>query len=199
MNRDALIEHWKREENEPFQGWNFSHLEGRVFQENLPWDYVATARARVADARSILDMATGGGEVFSKLGPFQGSATAMEGYAPNVALAEKRLQPLGVKVVACGEAGPYPFADSSFDLVLNRHGGLWSPEVGRITRDGAYLVTEQVGGCLEEVQSACGAPKPWAENTLPFVSEKLSAQGFKILEGRTWTGKIHYQCVFHAS
>jgi Protein of unknown function (DUF3018) len=52
MNKVSLIELWEREENEPFQGWNFSHLEGRVLQENPPWDYVATAQARVADVHS---------------------------------------------------------------------------------------------------------------------------------------------------
>ena len=62
-----------------------------------PWNYVALPKTAVSKA-DILDVATGGGEVFSTLAPFPARATAVEGFEPNVAVARARLAPLGVPV-----------------------------------------------------------------------------------------------------
>jgi hypothetical protein len=128
----------------------------------------------------------------SSLGPFQGKVTALEGYAPNVPVARRRLAPVGIEVVACSDADPFPFADASFDLMLNRHGGLWNPEVGRVTKAGGYLVTQQVGPFMTELKAMFGARNPWEENTLDFVSAKLRTQGFETLEAQNWIGTNRY-------
>ena len=33
MNRNQLLETWKQEEQQPFIGWDFSHLDGRMFEQ----------------------------------------------------------------------------------------------------------------------------------------------------------------------
>lgn len=35
MNQEELIEIWRFEEQQPFIGWDFSHLEGRMLKNNL--------------------------------------------------------------------------------------------------------------------------------------------------------------------
>lgn len=32
MKTDKLIEAWKREEQQPFSGWDFSYLDGRMLE-----------------------------------------------------------------------------------------------------------------------------------------------------------------------
>ena len=200
MNRASLIAGWKKDEAAPFSGWDFSHHAGRVREEEPPWDYMALAREAMAQATAVLDMATGGGERFAQLAPFPGHARAMEGHGPNVFIAQARLEPLGVQVLACGESQPMPFADHEFDLVLNRHGGCWNPELGRVTRPGGHLLTQQVGpGNSADLMDAFAAqsswPADWPENSLAYVSSRLAEVGFEILLGKEWMGKIHYQDV----
>ncbi len=107
----------------PFEGWDFSSLAGRFIEAEPPWIYSELARVRVAAGYDILDVATGGGEVFSALGPFPGRAAAVEGYPPNLEIARRRLAPLGIEVFQANTRSGYPFEAESFDLVLNRHGG----------------------------------------------------------------------------
>ena len=42
-SRDALVDRWLREEQEPFSGWDFSHLHGRMDEGREPWSYVERA------------------------------------------------------------------------------------------------------------------------------------------------------------
>ena len=44
------------------------------------------------------------------------------------------------------EDKPLPFADNSFDLVLNRHDSYDINEVRRVLKPGGYFITQQVGG-----------------------------------------------------
>ncbi len=44
------------------------------------------------------------------------------------------------------ERGPLPFADSSFDLVLDRHETYDIAEIRRVLKPGGYFITQQVGG-----------------------------------------------------
>ena len=70
----------------------------------------------------LLDYDTGGGEFLLTLGhPYENTA-ATEGFPPNVALCRAPLTPLGIDLRECSDPACLPFADSSFDIVINRHG-----------------------------------------------------------------------------
>jgi hypothetical protein len=58
-------------------------------------------RKRLEGVTALLDLGTGGGEVFSQLAPFPLRTFAAEEYAPNAPVAARRLHPLGVQVVRC--------------------------------------------------------------------------------------------------
>ncbi len=110
----------------------------------LPWNYKARARELLAGARSVLDIGTGGGEVFSEiLEACEVLAIATEPWLPNVPVAARRLQPFGAHVVHANSLA-LPFAHKAFDLVLNRHEELDPAEVARALAPGGHVLTQQV-------------------------------------------------------
>ena len=121
MTSRTLLDQWTREAAAPFEGWDFAYLNGRMTAAEPDWDYLALARAAVSRSHDVLDVATGGGEILSTLGPFPGRVTASEGYVPNLAVARRRLAPLGITVVQANTASGMPFADATFDLVITDH------------------------------------------------------------------------------
>lgn len=138
---------WAQEEQSAeMHGWDFSHIRGRVVEAPLPWDYKQKVLDFLKPQSVILDMGTGGGEFLLSLRhPFlQTSVT--ESWQPNFELCEKKLAPLGITVRKTEEDKPLPFADNSFDLVLNRHDSYDVNEVRRVLKPGGYFITQQVGG-----------------------------------------------------
>ncbi len=130
----------------PFSGWDFSVIADRWKTTPPSWDYLATARERMARRTSILDQDTGGGELFSTLAPFPMDTWASENYPPNIPVAKARLEPLGVHIITNYTISNIPLPDSSLDLVLNRHGGYSEPELFRLIKPGGIFLTQQVGG-----------------------------------------------------
>lgn len=158
------------EYSRPFTGWDFSYLRGRrvELETPKPWSYENVAKSGALDAQSILDVDTGGGEVYAEIVADVGghhSWMASEAYLPNLAVARDRLSPLGVGTVA-GRGDALPFRNQSFDLLLNRHGYLAAPEVARVLRRNGELITQGVGaGTNRELHEVLGAPvgAPYAQ------------------------------------
>jgi len=46
-------------------GWDFSWLDGRATEQRPTWGYQRLLRKRLAQATSVLDLYTGGGEVLA--------------------------------------------------------------------------------------------------------------------------------------
>jgi SAM-dependent methyltransferase len=129
-----------------FTGWSFDDLKKRFPDGREPWDYVTKAADALPQARSAVDLDTGGGERFEEIVRRAGSGArlyATEEWHVNAPVAARRLTPLGVHVVrACGER--LPFEAGAFDLLLNRHGTLAPAEVNRVLAPGGLLLTQQV-------------------------------------------------------
>lgn len=83
----------------PFAGWNLDYLNTRVRECVLPWSYEDLARTGIAKASKVLDLNTGGGELLATL--LQGLRSvvvATESWPPNVPVARRLLEPLGVEL-----------------------------------------------------------------------------------------------------
>lgn len=130
----------------PLEGWDFAPIGHRWQRGGPSWDLPMLVRERFATSSSFLDLGTGGGEFLSSLAPLPPASFATEGYAPNVAVARRRLEPLGVRVLPIGSDLRIDLPDSSLDLVLSRHEAFDPVEVARVLRPGGVLLTQQVGG-----------------------------------------------------
>jgi SAM-dependent methyltransferase len=141
----------KEADQAPFEGWDFSYADryGGNPEEPTEWSYGAAVREYAQNARSVLDMGTGGGEFFASLHPLPGDSYATEAYPPNIPIAKRDLEPLGVTVVGIEdgvqEDFPLPFENRFFDLVINRHEAYDSREVYRVLDTGGVFITQQVG------------------------------------------------------
>src|SRR6266699_2315263 len=186
MNEQALFEFLIAEANHPFAGWDFSHIiaTGRMSEAPLTWSYTSRLLMPLREAQSLLDMDTGGGEFLSLLQPFPPLTCATEGYMPNVPVARKRLEPLGVRVYGVDDSHHLPFEDSQFDLIINRHGYYSPREVMRILKPGRQFITQQVGGSINaELNMQLGAENyPYAHWTLDFAVRELQEAGWRIVE-----------------
>ena len=129
-----------------FTGWDFNWLDGRLIQQDTPWDYPSLVKKHLKTASSLLDMGTGGGELLASLTPLPTDCHATESYPPNQAIAHNRLTPLGITVHPLQEGAPLPFEDARFDLVINRHNSYNPAEVLRVLKPGGRFITQQVGG-----------------------------------------------------
>ncbi len=185
----------------PFSGWDFSWLEGRRVEEGeTGWDYEERARKRVQTAASLLDLGTGGGERLSQLGPFPPRSFATEAYGPNVPIATRLLQPLGVTVVQThpgihDSRGPQPdgsfserrlpFPDDYFELVLAHSSAFCPAEVFRVLRPGGTLLTAQGAPSLSPtLAEVLEGPVPeWAKEGQGWdIDATLDAAGFETVE-----------------
>lgn len=187
MNKNELLKEWLNEEKlAHIHGWDFSHIEGRFESDCLPWDYESIVKNYLEADMKLLDIDTGGGEFLLSLGhPYRNTA-ATENYPPNVELCKMVLSPLGVDFKKADGNGGLPFADNSFDIVINRHGSFNAKEIYRVLKSGGHFITQQVGAenDRELVETLLGnIPRPFPEQYLSAVQQKFESAGFTILHG----------------
>ena len=184
MDRDHLYALWTQAQQQPIAGWDFSHLDGRMESDPLPWDYRAIVLSRLKPDSRLLDMGTGGGKFLLGLGHPHRLTSVTEGYAPNLALCLERLSPLGIEVKAVQEDKRLDFPAASFDLIINRHEDLSAPEVFRCLKPGGMFITQQVGGgnnhdLAKRLIPGCAPSFP--DHTLNANVRLLEAAGFEII------------------
>lgn len=150
----------------PVEGWDFSWFVGRGTEERPSWGYSRMLVKRVAQASSVVDLQTGGGEVFAEvlaqIPDRPEVLAATESYPPNVECARQSLQPFAVTVVDSADDADLPFTADSFDLVISRHPTvtLWE-EIARVLRPGGAYLSQQVGaGSVRELTDFMMGPQP---------------------------------------
>ncbi len=195
MDMNESVETWKREEQQPFSGWDFFHLDGRMLEEQPTWSYSSRAAELMRHASSVIDLGTGGGERFLKLRTdWPKKVVATENHPPNFRLATEHLSPFGAQVadVRLTVDGGMPFANEEFDLVLNRHSAFNPREVARILAPGGTFLTEQVHGSWYDLLAAFDARPQWPEATLEKYGPQLTAAGLTIVDTQEWSGHLSF-------
>lgn len=196
MKQTERLAQWRREEVQPFSGWDFSYLDGRMIEEAPPWDYLARAAELMQQANSVVDLDTGGGERFLTLRPhWPARVVVTEEYPPNFALVTERLAPLGVQVlnVRITDDDPLPFASGEFDLVLNRHAAFNAAEVARVLAPGGVFLTQQVHGLwASDLHAAFDVTPQWPNATPEQYVPRLQAAGLTVTDVRNWQGALRF-------
>jgi SAM-dependent methyltransferase len=127
-----------------FSGWSFEDMRVTPLEAPPAWDYVAVAREQIARGMRVIDLGTGGGEVYSRvIDGIDAEFLASEEWHVNAPVAHARLRPRGVAVVHASSERT-PWRDASFDVVLSRHEAIEPEDIARILRPGGVFVTQQV-------------------------------------------------------
>lgn len=184
---DALLEEGA---SVPLEGWDFSWFEGRASEDRPSWHYAERAAERAASSESVLDLETGGGEVFAFVLDSAGRrphvSAATEAFRPNVPVARSNLAPRGALVVAA-DSGALPFPRAAFALVLSRHpvATAWD-EVARVLRNGGTFLAQMVGpGSNRELTDFMMGVQPVGTSRSPSTAAReAAAAGLEVLELR---------------
>jgi SAM-dependent methyltransferase len=167
-------------------GWDTTPV-GRRWRRGVPpWNYRQLARRFLDRSRSVLDLGTGGGELLASLVPLPRIAWATEGYPPNLPVARRRLEPLGVRVLPIGGDQRIALPSGSVDLVLCRHEAFDANEVHRVLVPGGAFLTQQVGARnYEEINERFGVPPAPATNALRSLRDldtELTRAGLRVVD-----------------
>lgn len=195
MEQNGLVDRWADEERQPFTGWDFAHLKGRMSDAEPPWSYPVRAAALMRGSSSMVDIDTGGGERLLEMRKaWPGNVAATESYPPNFRLAAERLSPLGVTVVQVESTGVLlPFAGGAFDLVLNRHAGINVVETARILAPGGTFLTRQVHGMwAHDLMAVFGTKPQWPWATPAKFGPELESAGLKVVDIKEWEGRLTF-------
>lgn len=199
LSRAKLIQTWLQEERQPFIGWDFSHLDGRMTTGREHWSYLDRTAELLRRSSSVIDMDTGGGEKLLSLHEhWPARVAATEDYLPNFELAAKRLAPLGVRVVKApvSDTYPMPFGDGEFDLVLNRHAAFNPSEVARVLAKGGTFLTQQVHRMWAwDLLAAFDAKPQMPDVTAAMYVPMLEAVGLTIVSVEEWEGHLAFSDV----
>lgn len=122
------------------EGWDWSRSRTRM--GDLGWSYPDILRGYATDGRRVLDVGTGGGEIFSAVA--KRTDVALDVSLDMLAVARTRLP---CPVVAADQVA-MPFMDESIDVVAARHVGAEPTEVLRMLRPGGVFVTQHPGGSI---------------------------------------------------
>ncbi len=127
------------------RGWSFAYIEKRVSIPALPWNYQQIIIDNLKNDDMLLDIGTGDGEFAMSLKHDPSKIIVTEGYLPNYRLCQKKLFPLGIKVLMVNNVNALPFPNNYFDIVINRYDEYNLLEIARILKTGGLFITEQVG------------------------------------------------------
>lgn len=203
LSDEQWLASWRSEQKPQPEGWSFSDLETRMTETPVPWDIDLVYRTALADATSVLDMGTGGGEfLLTFANSLPRDTVATEGWAPNVLAARRNLQAVGVDVVEYSapdedvDSLPMPFPDDRFDLVLNRHESYSPRELARVIAPGGRFVTQQVGGDeAHEIGQWFGEHAELPHVNLAHCARELEEAGFDVTEAEEHVGKYLFNDV----
>jgi len=171
---DQLIDEAERA---PIDGWDFNWLKGRAIEERPRWRYFDRVAERAAALSSMLDIQAGAGGMIADLSTLPPLTVATEGYAPNVAVAARRLQPRSAHLIWTQEDRPaLPLASDTFELVTSRHPvETWWDEIARVLRPGGSFLSQQVGPhSLRELSEFLMGPLPPGSRRDPEIARRAA-------------------------
>jgi len=171
--------------------WGAGFLDGRHQPGTPSWRWPELAGPLLSDADSLLDMGTGEGGVLAGLRPLPALTVACEEWLATVPAGVATLRPLGVRVVVAAGSDDntaivrrrpgLPFADGSFDVVLNRHEAFDALDVHRITAPGGRFLTQQVGSDEERsVRALLGLDVQQLNWDLDVACRQLRSAGWHL-------------------
>jgi len=127
------------------EGWDFSRVrDGRA---PVLWKYVDVVRQYLKPTDRVLDIGTGGGEIFFSLAPYFGEGVGIDQNRAMIETAQRNLFASSIENISLMrmDGKDLQFNAEEFDVVLLRHLRVYVNEIVRVLRPGGYFITQMVG------------------------------------------------------
>lgn len=126
-------------------GWNFSRV--RMVRDPIAWHYDEVVRRYLRPEDRVLDVGTGGGELFLGLADAFNEGVGVDVQPSMVAVARRNLPAslsgrIRFELTARTELA---FEPESFDVVLNRHASTYPEAIVGVLRPGGWVVVQGLG------------------------------------------------------
>lgn len=133
------------QENGKLEGWDFSRINTNY--DPIPWNYSNIVRAYLRPTDRVLDIGTGGGEIFLSLAPYLSEGIGIDDSPTMIGTAKRNQSKLAVRNIEFIEmdASSLQFEASEFDVVLLRHLRVYVNEIVQVLQPGGYFITQMVG------------------------------------------------------
>ncbi|UJH69597.1 class I SAM-dependent methyltransferase [Ornithinimicrobium sp. INDO-MA30-4] len=200
-----MIEAWVRAHQQgQMVGWDFSRLGDRMQSNTPPWDFEGECAQALSAASQVLDMGTGGGERLMALldrtegGQVKPHITATEGWAPICRVLGRRSVHWAPRwwLMDPDVAARLPFADDTFDLIMNRHEAYDPAEVCRVLSPGGLFLTQQVDGRdAQELREWFGGETAYPDSVLEQHRARALGAGLVIDAADDWSGSMVFDDV----
>ncbi len=196
MNKTELYQYLLSEEKKGLIGWDFSYLDGRWENDELPWSYKNIILSYLEKDMKLLDIGTGGGEFLLTLNHPYLNTAVLESYPPNIKLCQDKLAPLGISVYPVEDTMiASSIKDNTFGIIIDRHEYFNVGEVKRLLQDNGIFITQQVGSENNKDLATYFDPNhqdQFPDATLEKVKEQLLASGFEILFMNEYQPKLRF-------
>src|SRR5512136_2465616 len=133
------------EANGELDGWNFSRV--RAGHDPVPWNYIDVVRQYIKPLDRVLDIGTGGGEIFFSLASYFGEGVGIDQNPAMIETARRNQSALLIDNISLliMDGSDLRFDADEFDVVLLRHLRVYVSEIVRVLRQGGYFITQMVG------------------------------------------------------
>ena len=127
------------------EGWDFSRV--RDGRDPVPWNYVDVVQQYLKPTDRVLDIGTGGGEIFLSLAPYFGRGVGIDMDPSMIKTAQRNQSTLSINNISLMRmnADDLQFNTEEFDVVLTRHLKAYASEIVRVLRPGGYFIMQAVG------------------------------------------------------
>jgi SAM-dependent methyltransferase len=131
--------------NGKLDGWNFSRV--RAGRDPVPWDYVDVVRQYIKPLDRVLDIGTGGGEIFFSLASYFGEGVGIDQNPAMIETARRNQSALSIENISLMrmDGSDLRFDADEFDVVLLRHLRVYVSEIVRVLHQGGYFIAQIVG------------------------------------------------------
>lgn len=126
-------------------GWDFSRV--RAGRDPVHWEYVDVVRQYLNPTDRVLDIGTGGGEIFFSMAPYFGEGVGIDDSPTMIETAGRNQSSLSIDNISLlrMDGNDLRFETDEFDVVLLRHLYVYVSEIVRVLRPGGYFITQMVG------------------------------------------------------
>lgn len=132
-------------------GWDFTRV--KIEREPGLWDYETVVRRYLRPQDRVLDVGTGGGELFLRLADAFAEGVGVD-HNPEMVHTARRNLPDSLRDridFDVMDGRDLTFEPEQFDVALTRHARIWPEQIARVLRPGGYFVGQEVGERMNQL------------------------------------------------